>query len=84
MNQKQVFESFPYEEQEGFQRSCEHHNYNRKEFEVFGVEAYERGRLVRTVTVARYGHIKNYDAGHETAWLVEFDADLRTKYFGEK
>lgn len=84
MNQKQVFESFPYDEQGGFQQSCEHHKYNRKEFEVFGVEAYDRGWLVRTVTVARYGHIKNYDVGHKTAWLVEFDADLRNKYFGEK
>jgi hypothetical protein len=82
MNRIQVFESLPEWEQEDFQKCCEHHRYNRKEFEVSCGEDLAYSTSVRTVTVTRNGYSKRYDAGKGTDWIVQFDDDLQLQYFG--
>jgi hypothetical protein len=85
MHSKKLFDQLGKDEQYDFMSACKKYHRGREEFELRDIsERIDPNNFVRreiTVVKLSNGIHKKYESGHATAWLVEFENDLKQGYF---
>jgi hypothetical protein len=82
-----VLSQFPQDEQDEFAAVCQKYGRAVSEFEVVDEDQYPSGGGVgpigRQVTVALHGQsaVALYDGGHGSAWIADFENDLKAGSF---
>jgi hypothetical protein len=77
------FSDFPQDEQEDFESACRASSIPLEEFEVTAAEqaAANPSPIARTVTVRRKGKVMEYNGGHGSKWIIQFELDLQKHVF---
>ena len=83
-----LLSQFPQDEQDDFAVVCQRYGRDVSEFEVVDEDQYPSGGgagpIARQVTVALRGKsaVALYDGGHGSAWIADFENDLKSGSFG--
>jgi hypothetical protein len=82
-----LLSQFPQDEQDDFSAVCEKYGRAVSDFEVVDEDQYPAGGRVgpigRQVTVAPRGRstVAQYDGGHGSTWIADFERDLKSGSF---
>ncbi|WP_174978013.1 hypothetical protein [Pandoraea bronchicola] len=83
-----LFRDFPVDEQDDARETCKRFGFVVEDFEIIDEDSYPAGGNVgairRQVTVRRLngGQFEIFEAGHGSAWTVDFEAALESGAFG--